>query len=328
MDAAQLPDLDTLDREALKALIRFHQEELSSLLAARDGEFRRLEAELDSQRKILSEQSQELRSGSEQIEHLKLVIEKLRRMMFGAKSEKIVLQLEQLEFHLEELESSQAEMEAAVERVTPADEPKTRSRRKSLPEHLSCCAASGQKPFGLTIAGCRPTGGTSGLGSISRVSGLKAREKSPSRSIARDRSMRVIWVFSRQRFAPFSKVNDRAGCMCSTSIPRSARPRSMKQDSQSRLTQLEEEERTSRHASTGWTSAELCRRHWFSLPTCAAHSRTMLLPTLCCGSQRSPAGRHSGRSFQWKRLSTRFRCLDLHLPVRQGTVVGQCPVRP
>src|ERR1035438_2621706 len=136
MDAAQLPDLDTLDREALKALLRSHQEDLSSLLATRDEELRRLEAELESQRKTLSEQSQELRSGSEQIEHLKLVIEKLRRMMFGAKSEKIVLQLEQLEFHLEELESSKAEMETAVERVRPADEPKTRPRRKPLPEHL------------------------------------------------------------------------------------------------------------------------------------------------------------------------------------------------
>ena len=60
---------------------------------------------------------------SEQIEHLKLVIEKLRRRVFGVKSEKIVIQLEQLELHLEELESSQAEMEAAVERVRPAAEP-------------------------------------------------------------------------------------------------------------------------------------------------------------------------------------------------------------
>ena len=76
------------------------------------------------------------RSSSEQIEHLKLVIEKLRRRVFGVKSEKIVIQLEQLELHLEELESSQAEMEAAVERVMPAAEPKTRSRRKPLPEHL------------------------------------------------------------------------------------------------------------------------------------------------------------------------------------------------
>src|SRR5271167_975121 len=125
MDAAQLPDLDGLDREALKALVLAHQAELAAL-----------EAELESQRHILSQQDEQLRSSSEQIEHLKLVIEKLRRRVFGVKSEKVVIQLEQLELHLEELESSQAEMEAAVERVRPAAEPKTRSRRKPLPEHL------------------------------------------------------------------------------------------------------------------------------------------------------------------------------------------------
>src|SRR6202167_5924729 len=125
MDSAPLPDLEGLDREALKALVLAHQAELAAL-----------EAELETQRHILSEQSQELRSSSEQIDHLKLVIEKLRRRVFGVKSEKIVIQLEQLELHLEELESSQAEMEAAVERVRPAAEPKKRSRRKPLPEHL------------------------------------------------------------------------------------------------------------------------------------------------------------------------------------------------
>jgi transposase len=147
MDGAQLPDLDGLDREALKALVLAHQAELSALeyeididrkalILAHQAELAALEGELDSQRKTLSEQSQELRSGSEQIEHLKLIIEKLRRMMFGVKSEKIVLQLEQLELHVEELECSQAEMEAAVERVTPVEDPKARSRRKPLPEHL------------------------------------------------------------------------------------------------------------------------------------------------------------------------------------------------
>jgi transposase len=136
MDSAQLPDLDGLDREALKALLVAHQEQLLSLAASHENELRSLEAELESQRNILSEQSQELRSSSEQIEHLKLVIEKLRRRVFGVKSEKIVIQLEQLELHLEELESSQAEMEAAVERVRPTAGTKTRSRRKPLPEHL------------------------------------------------------------------------------------------------------------------------------------------------------------------------------------------------
>ncbi len=42
------------------------------------------------------------------------MIEKLRQMMFGKKSEKIVLKLEQLEFELEEEETTQAEMEAAA----------------------------------------------------------------------------------------------------------------------------------------------------------------------------------------------------------------------
>jgi transposase len=125
MDAAHLPDLDGLDREALTALVLAHRSELAAL-----------EAELESHRQTLSEQTQELHSSGEQIEHLKLIIEKLRRRIFGVKSEKIVVQLEQLELHLEELESSQAEMEAAVERVKPAEEPKARSRRKPLPEHL------------------------------------------------------------------------------------------------------------------------------------------------------------------------------------------------
>jgi transposase len=133
MDCASLPDLDSLDVEALKALAIRHRVEI----AAQRAEIAARDAEIEQQRQTLSDELAELRrSSSEQIEHLKLVIEKLRRRVFGVKSEKIVIQLEQLELHLEELESSQAEMEAAVERVLPAAEPKTRSRRKPLPEHL------------------------------------------------------------------------------------------------------------------------------------------------------------------------------------------------
>jgi transposase len=143
MDLGALPDLDRFDKEALKALVLAHWTEMASL-----------EAELENQRKILSEQGRELLSRSEQIEHLKLMIEKLRRAMFGRKSEKIVVQLEQLELHLEELESAQAEMETAIEAVSPAAEVKPRSPRKPLPEHLprevvthlpqgDCCASCG-----------------------------------------------------------------------------------------------------------------------------------------------------------------------------------------
>jgi len=123
-------------QEELLSLTASHEDELLLLAASYENELRSLETELESHRQILSQQDEQLRSSSEQIEHLKLVIEKLRRRVFGVKSEKIVVQLEQLELHLEELESSQAEMEAAVERVRPTEEPKTRSRRKPLPEHL------------------------------------------------------------------------------------------------------------------------------------------------------------------------------------------------
>jgi transposase len=132
MDRAPLPGLDSLDRDALVALILAHQEEL----AAQQDELRSLQAELDSHRQIVSDQAEELRTRSQRIDHMKLMIEKLRHMMFGKKSEKIVLKLEQLEFGLEEEETTQAEMEAGLDRVSPAKEPKTRPERKPLPEHL------------------------------------------------------------------------------------------------------------------------------------------------------------------------------------------------
>src|SRR5580698_3825802 len=86
MDSAQLPDLEGLDREALKALLIKHQEELLSLAASHENELRSLEAELESHRQTLSQQDEELRSSSDQIEHLKLVIEKLRRRVFGVRA--------------------------------------------------------------------------------------------------------------------------------------------------------------------------------------------------------------------------------------------------
>ncbi len=71
-----LPDLDRLDAAGLRALIVAQHEQL------------------------LSRESE--------IEHLKLLIAKLRRMQFGRKSEKLDQQIEQLELKLEELESAKA----------------------------------------------------------------------------------------------------------------------------------------------------------------------------------------------------------------------------
>src|SRR3984885_6795647 len=76
-----LPDLNQLDPTALKALILSQHEQLLS----RDNE----------------------------IEHLKLLIAKLRRMQFGRKSEKLDRQIEQLELRLDELQATQAENTAA-----------------------------------------------------------------------------------------------------------------------------------------------------------------------------------------------------------------------
>jgi transposase len=110
MIPASLPDLNGLDPEALKALvIAKHSESL--------------------------EQHKELTSSTHEIEHLKLVIEKYRRMIFGRKSEKLTGELEQLEFRLEELETAKAAEEAAqaATEATQASSTQTNSKRRSRP---------------------------------------------------------------------------------------------------------------------------------------------------------------------------------------------------
>src|ERR1017187_9577834 len=127
MIVAALPDLEQLDIEALKMLVIEEREQ-------------RLEAHI-AHRQALAAQHLELDSRSQQIEHLKLVIEKYRRMIFGRKSEKLTGQLEQLEFQLEELETAQGADEAeqaATEATPPSSAQVTRKRpaRRPLPEHL------------------------------------------------------------------------------------------------------------------------------------------------------------------------------------------------
>jgi transposase len=102
-----LPNLDALDSAALKALIFLQHEQLAS----RDAE----------------------------IEQLKLLIAKLRRMQFGRKSEKLERQIEQLELRLDELEAVRAERVVAV--PTPAvaasaANKETKPARRPLPAHL------------------------------------------------------------------------------------------------------------------------------------------------------------------------------------------------
>lgn len=101
-----LPDLDTLEPSAMKALI------------------------LAQQLELLSHKSE--------IEHLKLLIAKLRRMQFGRKSEKIERQIEQLELNLEELEASRAEaVPQSTEQLLPIEAVAPASKKRHpLPEHL------------------------------------------------------------------------------------------------------------------------------------------------------------------------------------------------
>jgi transposase len=109
-----LPNLDTLDSIALKALIL-------------------------SQHKELLAKDEQLASLNSEIENLKLLIAKLRRMQFGRKSEKLDRQIEQLELRLDELETKRAEQEArssAAATAEPARSTAAKHARRPLPAHL------------------------------------------------------------------------------------------------------------------------------------------------------------------------------------------------
>lgn len=107
MLATALPDLDSLDLEAMKALVIAQHEGYTRTLSSRAAE----------------------------IERLMLLVAKLQHMLFGRKSEKVLRQIEQLEFQIEDLQVSTAVEEAhtviLAERPAPA-----KPFRRPLPEHL------------------------------------------------------------------------------------------------------------------------------------------------------------------------------------------------
>lgn len=94
---SQLPNLNALDPETLKAL-------------------------------VLSQQAE--------IENLKLLVLKLKRMHFGAKSEKLNGDIQQLELWLEELEANQATADSLPVQLTTAVVTPKRSARRPLPPEL------------------------------------------------------------------------------------------------------------------------------------------------------------------------------------------------
>ena len=152
MVAAGLPDLDALDREALVALVIETRQEVES--------HRKQQEEVQA---AYVEACATLSGQREEIERLRLLIAKLRRRMFGTKSEKINGQIDQLELQLEEMETNQAAAEV-IAGIRESDVI-TRPSRRPLPEHLprvivehlpdqDCCPACGGelRHFGEDVA--------------------------------------------------------------------------------------------------------------------------------------------------------------------------------
>src|SRR6266404_2055548 len=119
-ERAALPDLDTLNHEALKALIVAQH------------------AQLLSKAEQLLHKEEQLASRDEEIERLKLLIAKLRRMQFGRKSEKLDWQIEQLELKLDELEASRAQQlpASSVPMAATVVNRAAKRARQPLPAHL------------------------------------------------------------------------------------------------------------------------------------------------------------------------------------------------
>jgi transposase len=125
MDATTPRDLNQLDPEALKALI----------LALREQVFSHRKQLSTQQEEILSQREQ-LASRDAEIEHLKLLIAKLRRLQFGRSSEKREYQIEQLELRLEELEARRTKETTVVKESAPPSTAVVRPVRRPLPDHL------------------------------------------------------------------------------------------------------------------------------------------------------------------------------------------------
>jgi transposase len=108
--ALNLPDLDALDPAALKAMILAQRDQHQTLTAT-------------------------LSSRTTEIERLKLLVDKLKHMLFGRRSEKVLRQIEQLELQLEELSAADAveEKQASLKMDRPAA---VKPFRRPLPEHL------------------------------------------------------------------------------------------------------------------------------------------------------------------------------------------------
>jgi transposase len=117
--AAALPN----DIEALKRLVLAREADLATTRAD-----------------LVQSQSRESNAAA-LIAHLRLTIEKMRREVYGQRSERSARLLDQMELELEELEAAASEDELAAERAAATDTTvgafkRKKPSRKPLPEHL------------------------------------------------------------------------------------------------------------------------------------------------------------------------------------------------
>jgi transposase len=107
---SDLPDLDSLDLDALKAL-------------------------LVEQHTLVIEKHAQITSRQNEIEKLKSMILKLQRMQFGVSSERLARHIDQLELELEDLETSRASkpLSPVLESLMPSPKPARRPLPADLP---------------------------------------------------------------------------------------------------------------------------------------------------------------------------------------------------
>ena len=124
--------------------------ERDGIKAQRDG----IKVELDDLKVERENLKQSKLDDAEEIKRLSLLIEKLKRMVFGQKSEKLLRQIDQLELELEELHIGQGEHASKSERKTPGKKkdreqrtfPDTlpRDTEEHLPKDAACPDCGGE----------------------------------------------------------------------------------------------------------------------------------------------------------------------------------------
>jgi transposase len=90
--------------------------------------------DVESLKRLVLESRAALRTRDLEIQHLKLLLSKLRRMQFGRSSEALDERIEQLELSIEELEASEAQVPSPA--AGPQAPPKMKPVRKPLPANL------------------------------------------------------------------------------------------------------------------------------------------------------------------------------------------------